>query len=42
MRDAVVTLQHRNFDSFSEGDVESALRQLNALGLLDDDLGEKP
>jgi hypothetical protein len=37
MREAVVTLQHRDFESFSDEDVESALRQLQALGLLDDD-----
>ncbi|MGO9662337.1 MAG: hypothetical protein ACLP66_03375 [Polyangia bacterium] len=37
MREAVVTLQHREFESFSDADVESALRQMDALGLLDDD-----
>jgi hypothetical protein len=36
MRGAIVTLQHREFESFSDSDVESALRQLAALGLLDD------
>jgi hypothetical protein len=42
MREAVVTLQHRDFESFSDSDVESALRQLGALGLLDDDTERKP
>jgi len=37
MRQGVVTLQHREFESFSDADVESALKQLDALGLLDDD-----
>jgi hypothetical protein len=37
MREAVVTLQHRDFESFSDADVESALKQMDALGLLDDD-----
>lgn len=37
MRQAVITLQHREFESFSDSDVESALKQLDALGLLDDD-----
>lgn len=32
----VMTLQHRDYDSLSDSDVESALRQLDALGLLDD------
>jgi len=39
MREAL-TLQHRNFESLSDADVESALKQLDALGLLnggDDD-----
>jgi len=35
MRQTVMTLQHREFESFSENDVESALRQLHALGLLE-------
>ena len=35
MRQTVMTLQHREFESFSDGDVESALRQLHALGFLD-------
>lgn len=38
MRQSVMTLQHRDFESFSDADVESALRQLDALGLLDDEL----
>ena len=37
MREAVITLQHREFDSFSDADVESALKQLDALGLLDEE-----
>jgi hypothetical protein len=37
MRGAVVTLQHREFESLSDGDIESALRQLDVLGMLDDD-----
>jgi hypothetical protein len=37
MREAVVTLQHRNFELLSDDDVESALRQLQHLGLLNDD-----
>jgi hypothetical protein len=37
MREAVVTLQHRNFDSLSDDDVESALRQLQYLGVLNED-----
>lgn len=43
MREQVVTLQAREFESFSDADVESALRQLQHLGLLDDDhdLGTK-
>lgn len=42
MREAVVTLQHRDFESFSDEDIVSALRQLDALGLLDDETGSKP
>jgi hypothetical protein len=42
MRSAVVTLQHRNFESFSDTDVESALKQLDALGLLDEETDPKP
>lgn len=38
MRQTVMTLQHREFDELSEADVASALRQLDALGYLDDDL----
>ena len=34
---APVTLQHREFESYSDSDVESVLRDLDALGLLDDD-----
>ncbi len=41
MREAMVTLQHREFESFSDADVESVLRQLDALGALDDD-GHEP
>lgn len=41
MREAMVTLQHRNFDSLSEDDIESALQQLHHLGILDDDLGRE-
>ena len=37
MRDAVMTLQHRNFESLSDDDVESVLKQLEHLGVLDDD-----
>ena len=40
MRPSIMTLQHRDFESFSDADVESALRQLDALGLLDDESGE--
>jgi len=32
-----ITLQHRAFTSFSDADVEMLLKQLDALGLLDDD-----
>ena len=42
MHEAVMTLQHRDFESFSDADVESALRQLEALGLLDDESESKP
>lgn len=42
MKEAVVTLQHRDFASFSDADVESVLNQLDALGLLDDDSEPKP
>jgi hypothetical protein len=42
MREAVVTLQHRDFGSFSDADVESALKQLDILGLLDDEFEPKP
>lgn len=37
IREAIVTLQHRDFESFSDADIESALKQLEALGLLDGD-----
>ncbi len=37
LREAVMTLQHRNFESFSDTDVEHMLRQLQYLGALDDD-----
>ena len=42
MKAAIVTLQHRDFASFSDADVESILKQLDALGLLDDDGEPKP
>jgi hypothetical protein len=42
MKEAIVTLQHRDFESFSDADVESVLKQLGALGLLDDDDESKP
>jgi hypothetical protein len=32
-----ITLQHRDFASFSDADVEILLKQLDVLGLLDDD-----
>jgi hypothetical protein len=37
VREAAVTLQHRELESFSESDVESVLRQLEALGALEED-----
>ena len=37
MREAVMTLQHRNFESLSDEDVESMLKQLQHLSVLDDD-----
>lgn len=37
VREEAVTLQHREFETFSESDVESVLRQLEALGALDED-----
>ena len=37
MRQTVMTLQHREFESFTETDVESVLRQLHALGLVTND-----
>lgn len=37
-RQQVLTLQHREFEEFTESDVDSALRQLDALGFLDDEL----
>jgi hypothetical protein len=37
VREEAVTLQHREFESFSESDVESVLRQLEALGALEED-----
>ena len=43
MKEALVTLQHRDFSSFSDADVESVLKQLDALGLLpEDDSETKP
>lgn len=42
MREAVMTLQHREFESFTDADVESALKQMDALGLLDDDPESAP
>ena len=41
MREAMVTLQHREFESFSDADVESVLHQLAMLGVLGDD-GHEP
>jgi len=41
MRPAMVTLQHREFESFSDADVESVLHQLDLLGALDDE-GHEP
>ncbi len=38
MRQQVLTLQNREFEKFTANDVDSALRQLDALGLLDDEL----
>lgn len=35
----LITVQHREFDTLTDADVESALRQLVALGLLDEDTG---
>ena len=35
VRDAVMTLQHRDFDSMSDDDVDSILIQAHLLGLLD-------
>ena len=37
VREEAVTLQHRELESFSESDVESVLRQLEALGALEED-----
>lgn len=37
MQKHLVTFQHREFESFTDGDVESALRHLDALGALDDE-----
>ena len=42
MRGAVMTLQHREFNAMTDDDVESALKQLDALGLLPDDPEPKP
>ena len=42
MRGAVMTAQHREFSTMTDGDVESALKQLDALGLLTDELDPKP
>jgi len=39
MKDALAELQHRDVPSFSDADVESVLKQLEALGLLS---GEDP
>jgi hypothetical protein len=35
VREAVITMQHRDFSTFSDADVESALRQLQHLGVMD-------
>ncbi|HTR52429.1 MAG TPA: hypothetical protein VMJ10_17065 [Kofleriaceae bacterium] len=40
-RQQVLTLQHREFEEFTDRDVDSVLPQLAALGLLDDELGEE-
>lgn len=40
-RQQVMTLQHREFEEFTERDVDSVLRQLAALGFLDSELGEE-
>jgi hypothetical protein len=40
-RQQVMTLQHREFEEFTDRDVDSVLRQLAALGLLDDELGDE-
>lgn len=40
-RQQVMTLQHRAFEEFTERDVDSVLRQLAALGFLDDELGDE-
>jgi|SRR5882724_1950477 len=37
MREAMVTLQHRNFESLDDADVQGALKQLSHLGALADD-----
>jgi hypothetical protein len=37
IKQMVITLQHRDFEAFSDRDVESALRQLDALGLINND-----
>ena len=36
-----LTVQHRDFESLTDADVDSALRQLDALGLLDEDGGDE-
>ena len=40
MKEALVTIQHRDFTTFSDADIESVLKQLDALGLLGDDDSE--
>ena len=41
VREAVLTVQHRDFESLSDDDVESLLKQLQHLGVLDDDAETK-
>lgn len=36
MQDALLTTQHRDFTSFTDTDIESYLKQLKELGVLDD------
>jgi hypothetical protein len=41
MREAIMTIQHRNFESLSDDDVEGVLKQLEHLGALDEDDAKK-